>query len=386
MLAGPYATMLLADLGAEVIKVEPPGGEFIRHAGPNLGEDDSYGGYFQSVNRNKSSVVIDLKSDDGRRIFQELVASSDALVENFRVGVMDKLGFGYEVLRDSNPKLVYGCIRGFGDPRTGSSPYVDWPAYDVVAQAMGGLMEITGEMGGEPTKTGPGLGDIFPASLLTTGLLAALLHARTTGHGDFVDVAMYDAVLSLSERLVYQYSFLDDVPTRQGSSHPFFVPFGIFPTSDGWVAIAAPSDQYWRILVDIMSAPWLGDDQRFATSPARHKNRDEVQRLVTEWTSSRTMGEVTHLTGGRLPAGPVQNIRQIFEDPHIKARDMIVSVDHPPSGKTVQVAGQPIKFASVPRGSFAPAPLLGQDTDRVLSHLGYNESDIHSFRDRGVVR
>jgi crotonobetainyl-CoA:carnitine CoA-transferase CaiB-like acyl-CoA transferase len=386
MLAGPYATMLLADMGADVVKVESLDGEFIRHAGPNITDQDSYGGYFQSVNRNKRSLALDLKTDDGREIFLKLVEHSDALVENFRTGVMEKLGFGYEQLRTVNSRLVYGCIRGFGDPRTGESPYVDWPAYDVIAQAMGGVMEVTGLPDGEPMKTGPGIGDIFPASLLATGLLAALYAARITGKGRFVDVAMYDAMLSLSERIVYQHSFSGSVPTRQGNSHPFFEPFGVFPALDGWVTIAAPSDVYWRILLTRMDRADLIQDPRFEKDAARNAHRDEVRMVVAEWTSARTTAEIRAALGGHVPFGPVQNIEAILADPHVAARHMIATVAHPPSGREVRIAGQPVKFAGLPDRPPRPAPTLGQDTELILGGLGYEPDVVEILRKKGVLR
>src|SRR5207248_2688713 len=206
MLAGPFATMLLAELGADVVKIEPPRGDGTRATGPFREEDgpEGLGGYFQSVNRGKRSVVLDLKQPSARDRLIELVRTADVLVENYSVGVMDRLGLSYERLSAENPRLVYACIRGFGDPRSGASPYVGWPAFDVVAQAMGGYLSITGTAEGSPVKAGPGVGDIFPAALLALGVVAAVDHMRLTGEGQFVDVGMVDAVLLLCERMVYQ--------------------------------------------------------------------------------------------------------------------------------------------------------------------------------------
>jgi crotonobetainyl-CoA:carnitine CoA-transferase CaiB-like acyl-CoA transferase len=386
MLAGPYATMLLADFGAEVVKIEPHQGEFIRRSGPFVSEQDAYGGYFASVNRNKSSMCMDLKSPEGREIFLKLVASSDALIENFRVGVMERLGFPFEFLREVNPRLVYGCIRGFGDPRTGRSPYVEWPAYDVIAQAMGGLMEITGEPDGQPMKTGPGLGDIFPASLLVNGVLAALLDARSTGKGRFVDVAMYDAMVSLCERLVYQHSFTGEVPTRLGNAHPFFAPFGIYHAKDGWIAIAAPSDELWETLATIMGRSDLTGDHPFARSVERTAARDEIVGLVSDWTALHTVDALKELLGGRIPFGPVQTVEQIVTDEHVAARRMVREMAHPASGARVHIAGQPVKFDTPYEAEPSAAPLLGADTDRILADLGYRPDDIRGFREKGVTR
>lgn len=385
MLAGPYATMLLADLGADVLKVERPGGEFIRLAGPNIGDERTDGGYFQSVNRNKRGICVDLKTADGRAVLRRLVGGSDVLVENFRIGVMDKLGIGYEQLKMSNPRLVYACIRGFGDPRTGRSPYAHWPAYDVVAQAMGGVMEVTGEPDGQPTKVGPGLGDIFPAALLATGTLAGVISARQTGRGCFVDVAMYDAMLSLCERLVYQYSITHEVPSRRGNSHPFFEPFGVFEAGDGWVAIAAPDEGYWRLLAQSMDQPELLASSDFATSERRVENRVKIRGIVTEWTRARTVAEISRRLGGVVPFGPVQNIAQIFADSHVAARHMIWPLPHPISGQEMHVAGNPIKMAEFPERGPYPAPVFSQHTDDILLEFGYAAEEITALRAAGAI-
>ena len=231
-LAGPFCTQVLADLGADVVKLEPPQtGDMARLSGPFHPSDEERmdSGYFHSINRNKRSIVLDLKNEQGREILKALLPSFDVLVENFRAGVMDSLGLSYETLARKCPKLVYAAIRGFGDPRGGISPYVDWPAYDVVAQAMGGIIGITGTDAEHPTKVGSGVGDTIPALYLAIGILAAVLHAREKGHGQFVDVAMVDAVLGACERIVHQRSFGKVNAVPEGNHHPFITPFGIFP-------------------------------------------------------------------------------------------------------------------------------------------------------------
>jgi crotonobetainyl-CoA:carnitine CoA-transferase CaiB-like acyl-CoA transferase len=295
MLAGPYATMLLADLGADVIKVEPPGGDPMRAVGPFRDDDTlrAYGGYFQSINRNKRSVVIDLKSDSGTRQLHHLVDDADVLIENFRAGVMERLGVGYEQLQARNARLVYAAIRGFGDARTGESPYTDRPAVDVTIQAMAGLMGITGPQPGSPLKTGPGIGDIFPAALCAVGVLAACREADRSGEGQFVDVAMFDAVLSLCERIVYQHSYDGSVPGPQGNGHPLFCPFDIFPCADGHIAICASDDHQWRVLCEAMGRPELATDPRYGDGDARRINAAEVRALVESWMLARSAADVT---------------------------------------------------------------------------------------------
>jgi crotonobetainyl-CoA:carnitine CoA-transferase CaiB-like acyl-CoA transferase len=354
--------MLLADLGADVVKVEPAHGDATRHVGPFLdGEENGLGGYFQSVNRGKRSVVLDLKSKDGRARFLELAAAADVVTENFSAGVMDRLGLGYEVLSDKNPRLVYAAIRGFGDPRTGASPYVDWPAFDVVAQAMGGFLSITGSQDGAPMKSGPGIGDIFPAALLALGIVAAVRHAEHTGEGQFVDVAMYDAVLSLTERIVHQHSFTGEVPRPQGNSHPLLCPFGIFPSADGWIAMAAPSDRHWQIIADTIGRPEMATDERYSTNFARSQHDAEVRVAIESWLKNKTNADVVACFGGAVPIGPVNDAAAIFADPHVRARQMLIDVEEPPGGRTVTVAGQPIKFTRTPAVPRLRGPFLGED-------------------------
>ncbi|HEU5265197.1 MAG TPA: CoA transferase, partial [Jatrophihabitans sp.] len=258
VLSGPFCTMLLADLGADVIKIEPPDGDVARQWGPHPPDASGYGGYFASVNRNKRSVCLDLKTAAGRDALLRLLADADVLVENFRVGVMDRLELSYELLHARFPRLVYAAIRGFGDPRTGASPYADWPAFDIVAQAMGGIMSVTGPDAAHPVKVGPGIGDVAPAMLAAFGILAAVRHAERTGEGQFVDVAMYDAVLALTERIVYQYSITGVSPVPQGNTHPLLCPYGAVRTATGFIALAAPSDRHWRELAEIVGRPELG--------------------------------------------------------------------------------------------------------------------------------
>ena len=267
------------------------------------------------MNRGKESVVLDLQRPQGREAFLRLVPRVQVLVENFRVGVMERLGLGYETLRAINPRLVYAAIRGFGDPRTGESPYVRWPAYDVVAQAMGGIMSITGPDPNTPVKVGPGVGDILPAMFLALGIVGASRYAERTGRGQFLDVAMYDAVLAVCERIVYQYSYTGQVPGPEGNGHPLLCPFDLFPTRDGWVAIAAPWDHLWRKLCAAMGRPELGEDPRFVTNEERVRRAPEVRRLIADWTSVRTKAEVVAALGGVVPCGPLNDAREILQDP-----------------------------------------------------------------------
>jgi crotonobetainyl-CoA:carnitine CoA-transferase CaiB-like acyl-CoA transferase len=386
MLAGPYGTMVLADHGAEVVKIEPPEGDVTRAAGPFRDGDNArmLGGYFQSVDRNKRSICLDLKTEDGKHVFKELVRRADAVTENFRAGVMERLGLGYEVLRELNPRLVYGALRGFGDRRTGSSPYQDWPAYDVVAQAMGGMMAITGPDARTPTKVGPGVGDIIPGLMLGFGVLAAVHHARRTGIGQFVDVSMVDAILAVCERTVWQHCVQGLTPGPEGNHHPFLCPFGLFATADGHVTIAAHQDEFFRILCKAVEAPELAADHRFASHATRTENRAELIRELDRRLCRFTKRELADRLAGRIPFGPVMNIAEIMADPHFAARNMIVDVEQP-GAPAVKVAGVPIKMTATPGAVRRRSPLLGEDTRARLSEIGLSDEEIQDLIDRRIA-
>ncbi len=378
MLAGPYATMMMADQGARVIKVEPPTGDMARGFG---GDTRVLGGYFQSIDRNKDSVVLDLKTEGGRLAFKAMIRDADAVIENYRSGVMERLGLGYEVLREINPRLVYGSLRGFGDPRTGVTCYQQWPAFDVVSQAMGGIMAITGPDAATPTKVGPGVGDIIPGMMLAFGVLAGIHHARRTGEGQFVDVALVDAVLAVCERTIWQYSSGGLAPGPEGNHHPFLCPFGIFPASDGHVTIAAHQDVFFGLLAEKIGARWLGADPRFVTEAGRTRNRLELIGALSQETARLCKAELTRLLGGAVPFGPVMNVADIEADPHFIAREMIVAVEEPGAAPT-RIAGVPIKMTGSPGGVHRRAPLLGEHTRLRLADAGLSDAEITLLLER----
>jgi crotonobetainyl-CoA:carnitine CoA-transferase CaiB-like acyl-CoA transferase len=386
-LSGPYCTMVLSDLGADVIKVEPPDGDSVRQQGPYHSQDvtRAFGGYFQSINRNKRSLVVDLKTEAGRDILLRLVETADVLVENFRVGVMERLGLPYERLSAVNPKLVYAALRGFGDPRTGESPYSTWPSYDVVAQAMGGLMGITGPDVDHPTKVGPGAGDIFPGIFTAVAVLAALRHAERTGEGQFVDVSMYDAVVALCERIIYQHSYTGVVAKPQGNGNPQLCPFDLFPAADGHVTIATPRDHQWDLLCRLIGRPELCTDERYVTNAARVRHAEDVRSLLSEWTRSRTVIRILDILGGHVAVGVVHDAADLFEDQHIAARNMIVEVEHPGCPEPIAVVGRPMKFTRTPGPQTRRAPLLGEHGDEVLTSLGFTAAQISELHRAGVL-
>jgi crotonobetainyl-CoA:carnitine CoA-transferase CaiB-like acyl-CoA transferase len=373
-LAGPYGTMMLSDLGADVIKVEPPGGEVTRRVGPAPKRDDdesgpTLGGYFQSINRGKRGIVIDLKTEDGYKEFVALIRTADVVVENFGPGVVDRLGIGHATLSAINPRLVYGSLTGFGARWSGESPYIDWPAMDITIQAMAGPLSVTGTENGDPVKIGPGVGDIFPGALLMTGILAAVLEARTTGIGQQVDIAMYDAILSLTERIVYQHSYTDEVPKPIGNTHPILTPFDVLKVKDGWIAIAATTQLRWEALCRIMGQPELIDDPRFVTEFERSHHRADIRHMLDEWTVQFTRAEMTALLGGKVPYGQVNDIRDIFADPHAWARDMLVEVENPNARRPAIIAGQPLKFSRTKPAPLVRAPFLDEHGDAIRREI-----------------
>jgi crotonobetainyl-CoA:carnitine CoA-transferase CaiB-like acyl-CoA transferase len=388
MLAGPYGTQVLADLGATVIKVEAPGqGDSTRHGGPFHPGDQQkrHAGYFHSVNRNKRSIVIDLKSEAGRQAIFDLIPYVDVVTENFRAGTMEKLGVSYEELNERNPGLIYAAVRGFGDPRTGASPYQNWPAYDVVAQAMGGIAGITGPDAETPTKIGPGVGDIVPGMFMAIGILSALVSRAKTGRGQFLDVSMLDAVLALTERIVWQHSFAKLNPGPIGNHHPNIAPFGFFPTKDGSVAIGATFQHFFNPLCVGIEAPELLSDPRFLDEDGRRRNRVELIEELGKRTNKFTKAELTVRLGGKVPYGPVYTVEEIAADPHFAARNMLPELDIDGIPEPVSVAGIPVKLAGTPGQVLTAGPELGADTDAMLGAIGYSSERLAKLREQGVI-
>ncbi|WP_247000204.1 succinyl-CoA:mesaconate CoA-transferase [Halosolutus gelatinilyticus] len=366
VLAGPYCTMLLADMGADVVKIERPGGDLIRSNPPFVDdpEYEAYGGYFQSVNRGKRSIELNFGDEADREDFLSLVEEADVVVENYRSGTMEKYDLGYETLRKYNPELIYSSIRGFGDPRTGETHRQGQPSFDLIAQALGGVMEITGHEDGPPTKVGPGIGDLFTATLNCIGILAAVNHREQTGEGQYVDTAMYDAMISMTERAIYQQSYTGEPPSRRGNSHPTLFPYDAFETADGHAVIAAFGDNHWRAVCEAMDRPDLAAD--YPDPASRLENRDELREEIAAWAADLGNEELIDALEGRVPVAPVQNTEDIFEDPHVHAREMLVPVEQPGADAEVEISGSPIKMTATnprPRGR---APLLNEHREEIL--------------------
>jgi crotonobetainyl-CoA:carnitine CoA-transferase CaiB-like acyl-CoA transferase len=368
--AGPYAAMMLADLGADVIKVEPPRGELIRFLGPFHPDDRarSYGARFAFRNRNKRSLVLDLADEADRETFLQLVESADGLIENMRAGVLDRLGVGWEVCHARNPRLVYAAIRGFGDPRTGASPYVDWPAFDPIAQAMGGFIANNGPDADSPMRSGPIVGDLVPALHAALGLVSALMAAQRSGQGQFLDVAMVDAMMSLCESAHAMWVYAGQRYERTGNRFDAVAPAGVFGTADGHCAIVALTDAQWQALCAHMDRPDLLGDPRLRSVAGRAAERERVDAEVRAWTATLPTAEVTARLGGTVPVGPVHEAADWASEPHVAAREMLVAVQHHDHGPTAQL-GCPIKLTATPAGVHRPPPRLGEHDEEIRAEL-----------------
>ena len=380
VLAGPYASMVLADLGAEVIKVELPGqGDESRSFGPFQNGESAY---YASVNRGKKSITVDMRDERGAALVQRLAGECDVLVENFRPGSMDRFGLGYAQLHQRYPRLVYASISGFGQ----TGPYAQRPAYDVLIQAMGGLASITGEPSGAPVRVGSSIADLSAALFGAIGILAALTRARESGAGQQVDISMLDCQVALLENALARYATSGEVPQPLGSRHPTITPFQFFQAYDGYIVIAAGNDSLWRKLCTGLGLSELADDPRFIDNARRTENHAVLEPLLAEALAAKSVAEWTALLGATgVPCGPLHDVGQVFVDEQVVARDMIIELEHPVAGRQM-VANSPLKFSQTPVELSAPAPLLGQHTDEVLCGLlGLCADELAALRGDGVI-
>ena len=381
VLAGPFATMMLADLGAEVIKVERPGrGDDTRQWGPPWAGGES--AYYLSANRNKKSITLNLKSGKGREIVRALASQADVLIENWRIGTMKRWGLGYEMLQALNPGLIYCAITGYGQ----TGPYRDRPGYDFIIQAEGGGMSITGPVEGPPMKVGVAIVDITAGLFATTSILAALHERERSGKGQYVDIALLDSQVAWLANVGSNYLVSGQRPARYGNAHPNIVPYEPFPTSDGWIAVGVGNDRQWQRLCALAGWDDLAADERFATNPQRVEHRDVLVPMLQERFRART-SEKWHaaLQEAGIPCGLINFIDQVFSDPQVLARDMLVELPHPTAG-TVRLAGSPLKLSRTPALIEEPPPLLGQHTEEILTkYLGYTPDDLARLRDEAVI-
>ena len=380
VLAGPFAGMVLADLGAEVVKVEMPGcGDDARAFGPFR---NGVSAYFASVNRGKKSLTLDLRKPAGREVFLRLAEKADVVLENFRPGVMARLGLGYETLRERNPRLIYAAVSGFGQ----SGPYAHRPAYDAVIQAMGGIMSLTGKEGGPPVRVGVSIADIAAALCALIGILAALHRRSLEGMGQMVDVAMLDCQLAILENAIARYFASGEPPGRLGTRHPSITPFQAFQAADGYIVVAAGNDKLWAKLCHAIGRPALAEDPRFATNDLRTRHHAALETVLQEVFRTRSTEQwLAELEPAGIPCGPINTIDRLPADPQVAAREMIQEVLDPLAGP-MKMAGVPIKFSATPGAIAGPAPALGQHTDEVLERLlGLSPQAIAALRADGAV-
>jgi len=378
-LAGPYGAGLLGDLGAKVIKVEPPWGDGYRNIPPFLPDyaapseereaGTDFGAPFAAVNRNKRSVVLDLKKGSHQAALIGLCGKADVFLENMRAGVMDGLGLGYEAMAEKNPMIVYACVRGFGDPRTGASPYVDWPCLDAAAQSFGGLVYANDGL------VTPAIADIFPGTLMALGVVSAIHHAKRTGEGQFLDVSMYDAMMAFQKSAVAQYGFTGK-PNAPGLQRAMTLyPFDLFPTIDGRIALAVAQPHHWDLLCAAMGRGDMMTDERSISNAARLQNVDWVEKQICTWTKAHTRSEIMTKLDGGIPVGPVQNMADIYSDPHVAARQMLEECQPNGENPEIRLAANPIKFTGSPTNLHQSPPTLGAHNDEVFEEFGIELPD-----------
>jgi len=380
-LSGPFATMILGDLGADVIKVEDTWyGDDTRRWGPPFQGDEA--AYFLSINRNKRGLSVNLKAPEGREIAQGLAKSSDILMENFRPGTAARLGLGYEELSRQNPALIYASISGYGQ----TGPSAGLPGYDAVAQAISGMMSVTGEAGGEPVRSGTSLADVGAGMWALIGILAALHARHVTGRGQLIDISLLDGQVAWLTYVAGKYFATGVTPGRHGSAHESLAPYQVFPTADDPLMVAVGSDGLWQRFTAATGLDELTDDPRYATNPGRVTNRDTLIPRITKALAARGCAEWTdRLNAAGVPAGPVNTVPAALEQPQVVAREMVVELEHPVAGM-LRMLGTPVKLSAQPASIRRPPPVLGQHTDEILAEAGYSAGRIAELREAGVIR
>lgn len=373
--SGPYCTMLLADLGAEVIKVEAVGrGDDTRSFAPIK---DGESGYFMYLNRNKKSLSLDLKSEKGRKVAKDLIAWADIVIENFSPGTMDRLGLGYEVAKEVNPQIIYASISGFGQ----DGPYKDKVAYDAVAQAMGGMTYLTGNAGNDPVRVGPAISDAATGVHMAVAILSAVLYRERSGKGQYIDVAMMDTVFSMLENFVSIKTMTGKNPERSGNSNPSSAPYNMYKTKESHIVIATANNSLFQKLSEAMGHPELVEDERFLTNPLRKQNEKELDALVEAWTMTHTNQEIEEILNAvRVPVASLKSVEELIEDPQIACRGMLIEHDNPVIGK-VKFPGNPLKLQETPPDTSTRAPMLGEHTEEILTGvLQYTQEEIQELK------
>jgi len=390
ILAGPSCTQVLGDLGADVIKVEKPGsGDDTRRWGPpylrdNAGNDTSEAAYFLATNRNKRSLTLDVAKPQGQEIARRLIAQCDVLVENFKTGNLARYSLGYSDLSDEYPGLIYCSVTGFGQ----TGPYAPRPGYDFLAQAMGGIMSLTGEPNGTPNKVGIGIADMMCGMYSCVSILAALRHRDTTKEGQHIDMALLDTQVAWLNYEAQNYLVSGTPPTRVGNAHPNIVPYDACPASDGYMIIAAGNDRQFRAFCNFAGVPELADNPDFASNDKRIRNRTELMPRIKSITEKKPIQYwIDGLIDAGVPCSPVNTLDRVFEDPQIKARKMRIEMDHPISeGVKVPLVASPIKMSATPPSHRLPPPMLGQHTEEVLrALLDMSDGEIEELRREDVI-
>lgn len=380
-LAGPYCSMILGDLGAEVVKIErPKTGDGSRQWGPPFIHGES--AYFLSINRNKKSVTINLRTEKGCEIVRKMASTYDVLIENYRPGIVQKLGLDYETLSTINPQLIYCSISGFGQ----TGPYREKPSYDIVGQAMGGLMSLTGEENRPPVKIGVAISDIFAGMYAAIGILSALITRKQTGQGQMIDVSLLDGLVSILSHQAGNYLVSGVDPKRLGSAHPTIAPYQAFQAADSYFVIAVGNDALWRRFCQGVNLSELMTDPRFATNPDRVKNRDELTQILNAFFQKKTAQEwLSLIEKAGVPCGPVLQLSEVFTDPQVLHRKMVEEIEHPSAGH-IKVVGTPLKLSSTPASIRTPPPILGEHTTIILQSLGYTPSEIAELIKSKVIQ
>jgi formyl-CoA transferase len=381
VLAGPYCTMLLADYGAEVLKIEQPGlGDGTRQWGPPWVKDQS--AYFLSVNRNKKSLTLNLKTAEGQRILKQLAAEADVVIENFKPGTTGRMGIDYETLAADNPGLIYCSITGYGQ----TGPYRDRPGYDFMIQAQGGIMSLNGPPDGDPHKVGVAIVDITAGLFASSAILAALHERSSSGRGQYIDVALLDTQVAWLANVAHNYFATGRPPGRYGNAHANIVPYEVFPTSDGHLALAIGTDGQYRRFCEIAGRPDLWDDERFQSNAGRVENRDELVPLLQDVCRRRpTDAWIELLVGAGIPAGPINDIPAVLADPQVQAREMVQEVDHATAGR-IQMLGPVARLSRTPAAIRQAPPALGADSELILAErLGYTPEAIEALKRKGII-
>lgn len=380
VLAGPFSTQVLADLGAEVLKVERPGkGDESRYSGPKAGGESTH---FMTANRNKRSIVLDLKNEDGLRVARELAARCDVLVENFRPGVLRRLLLSYDQLKADMPGLIVCSISGFG----GTGPLRDRPSFDVVTQAMTGAMAVTGEMDGPPVRLGAPMGDIAGGMFGAIAVLAALHRRSITGVGGPIDISLYDSMMSVMHYYYTDQLLTGKEPPKVGSGNPSIYPYGGFRANDGFIVVAAFQTSFWRRLCDALGMAELARDERFATNDLRVEHKSELSEMLTKVFRTKSRAEWCEILDREdIPNAPILSVGEVARHPHAIARQMIEEVEHPKAGR-LRITGRPIKYPGQARPPLRPAPILGEHTEEILTGLlGYDRDDISKLVASGAT-